>query len=977
MTTFQNLFDTAKTFVQRVGPQKNGRKPRAHQPPPPFPGPDQVGATESLVDVLALAGDALVLNNGTFIRMLEVAPVDLERGDAGARQHYWAMFAEALKRLKAPLGIQIVVSTRPQNITPYLQRWDEKAHEWQALAERSDDPIDEARRSRMARGALETSAFLMAAHEQLQAMQQRYLVVITHNPFPEAHTAKAQARVLEDEIVADALEKLDEKVQVVRAALGDIGLPIFNLGVAEMCRALWEHYHHSPSLLGSSASPRLTLRDSTHDLTSGQRANLNLCPAPDEFLRAARDPERLADLLAPSLIEEQTDHIRVGEVIARGYLIHDFDPRTPVDVGLLLSFQADMTHALYLIAADPVTIRQQFKEKETELKASAVTDARRGAVTNWGQQAAINSLESARAEMETALQAPYFLHWHCLIWANDLQTLEKRCQQFETLLKVRDLRFYPATRRHLSLLQSTRPVSRMTYQLKPRNMSADSLGSFFPFSRREYFDPQGWHFGVHRGSGLLVCLEPFEDGRTNASQLILGTPGGGKSVYLKQTIETLLALGHRVFVIDPEREYLRMAVDFHAPYVELGKRSEARRLMIDPTREDAFTAGLLELGELYESLAAQSLNDRQISHLAQVYQATMAHAGIFLDRPETWKRPAPLLSDVLENLPFESDSEACELTRVLSYADALNGGNVMNIMDVSLKSENPWSASAESLAAFVEAILGHRLDSPMFNALVECYQATMHKWGVRADDPSTWEPDRTPTLSALVDTLTADRNPHSHELAEVLRQYAYGLYADLFNHQTTVDVGSAQLVVFGMRSLRENVERSLAPVFAWQVLRLVWKEIVANSESRQPTHLIVDEAWYLLEQPGAAQRLERMARSFRKYLAALYIATQDANKLVLSPEARAIAEIARIKLFFKQETESAVRAMGELFKLSLSEQADLLRVGKGEGLLLFGNELHLPLYVAVNPLRLGRLSTNSEQQQAVARASGRRSRPIV
>jgi hypothetical protein len=61
-----------------------------------------------------------------------------------------------------------------------------------------------------------------------------------------------------------------------------------------------------------------------------------------------------------------------------------------------------------------------------------------------------------------------------------------------------------------------------------------------------------------------------------------------------------------------------------------------------------------------------------------------------------------------------------------------------------------------------------------------------------------------------------------------------------------------------MRSLRENVERNLAPVFAWQVLRLVWNQIVANSGSGQPTHLIIDEAWYLLEQPGAAIRLERM-----------------------------------------------------------------------------------------------------------------------
>jgi type IV secretory pathway VirB4 component len=253
----------------------------------------------------------------------------------------------------------------------------------------------------------------------------------------------------------------------------------------------------------------------------------------------------------------------------------------------------------------------------------------------------------------------------------------------------------------------------------------------------------------------------------------------------------------------------------------------------------------------------------------------------------------------------------------------------------------------------------------------------MEKWGFSAADPSTWKnKHRAPTLSALVDTLASDRNPRSHELAAVLQQYAYGLYADLFNHATTVDVSQSQFVVFGMRSLRENVEKSLAPVFAWQVLRLVWNEVVAGGAS-QPIHLFIDEAWYLLEQPGAAQRLERMARSFRKYNAALHLATQDANRLVASPEARVIAEIGRVKMLFGQESESAVRALGDIFGLSQPEQADLLRVGKGEGLLLLGNDLRLPLYVAVNPLRLGRLSTNREQQQAVARASGRKAQPVL
>jgi hypothetical protein len=78
----------------------------------------------------------------------------------------------------------------------------------------------------------------------------------------------------------------------------------------------------------------------------------------------------------------------------------------------------------------------------------------------------------------------------------------------------------------------------------------------------------------------------------------------------------------------------------------------------------------------------------------------------------------------------------------------------------------------------------------------------------------------------------------------------------------------------------------------------------------------------------------------------------------------------RIKVLFKQESEAAAKALG-VFGLTEGEQASLMRLGKGEAWLSFGHETHLPLYVAVNPLRLKRLSSNSEQMQAIARASGR------
>jgi hypothetical protein len=151
----------------------------------PFASPDKVEDTAQLVGVLALIGPAVVLENGTFVRMLEVAPVDLERGDRSVKESYWAAFAQALRRLRAPAAWQIVITSRPQDTSAYRERWSAAERDWQALAERTAEPDVQARRQRLARSARETAAFLTALGESLGPMQQRYLIVITHNPFAE------------------------------------------------------------------------------------------------------------------------------------------------------------------------------------------------------------------------------------------------------------------------------------------------------------------------------------------------------------------------------------------------------------------------------------------------------------------------------------------------------------------------------------------------------------------------------------------------------------------------------------------------------------------------------------------------------------------------------------------------------------------------------------------------------------------------
>ncbi|MEP7357776.1 MAG: hypothetical protein ABI847_11085, partial [Anaerolineales bacterium] len=295
---------------------------------------------------MAFVGEAVVLDNGSFVRGVEVAPVDLERGDPAARQQFWGLFAAALRRLRAPLGVQLVIVTQPQDLQGYLERWRAAAEDWQHRAESTAESHTKARRRRMQASAEETVAFLTAAHEQLSPMQQRYIVVIAHNPFPEAISGKSREKVLSEQIVKAALEQLQEYVQIVSTALAEIGLHLHPLSPASLCQAVWNHYHHPLSILGAATGPATALPSNGDAPPWQPRPHVNQCPTSVELDEAAREPDKLADLLAPALIEEHEHYVRVGDVVARGYLLYDFDPRAPVDLASIVALPIDTTHTL-------------------------------------------------------------------------------------------------------------------------------------------------------------------------------------------------------------------------------------------------------------------------------------------------------------------------------------------------------------------------------------------------------------------------------------------------------------------------------------------------------------------------------------------------------------------------------------------------------------------------------------------------------
>jgi hypothetical protein len=95
----------------------------------------------------------------------------------------------------------------------------------------------------------------------------------------------------------------------------------------------------------------------------------------------------------------------------------------------------------------------------------------------------------------------------------------------------------------------------MVLKQKPRNMTAQSLGTFFWPAQRRYMDNEGIYLGIDQATQLPIRVDPFGEYKEKTPTfLALGRPGAGKSVWLRTMMLSALVAGNNVMAVDIEGE---------------------------------------------------------------------------------------------------------------------------------------------------------------------------------------------------------------------------------------------------------------------------------------------------------------------------------------------------------------------------------------------------------------------------------------
>ncbi|MCL5797189.1 MAG: ATP-binding protein [Patescibacteria group bacterium] len=394
------------------------------------------------------------------------------------------------------------------------------------------------------------------------------------------------------------------------------------------------------------------------------------------------------DIIAPSLVEVDFDHVRVNNSYYRTLFVAGY-PRFVSANWLhpLLSFDHSLFISMYIYPTESKVILEDLKRKIAEMEATIQADMKRGKVVDPSVQVALDDALALQAQLAKGAERFFQFSLYITIPSESVEELNRISKEVEST--IGSLLIIP---KHATLAQedgfkSTLPLSKDRLDIT-RNMDTTSLATTFPFTTASLTANTGILYGINEHDGSLVIFDRFS--LENSNSVVFGKSGGGKSFLVKLETMRHLMFGTDVFVIDPEGEYTEMTRAMNGDLIDFSFNS--------PIKINPFDlSGIVEEGENELGLKILSLHALMRVIMGEISPAedaildralvmTYKQKGITPD-PATQRNDPPLIEDLYKVLLGMEEESAKRLAERLekfvkgSLAGIFNQKSNLNIQN--------------------------------------------------------------------------------------------------------------------------------------------------------------------------------------------------------------------------------------------------------------------------------------------------------
>ena len=370
----------------------------------------------------------------------------------------------------------------------------------------------------------------------------------------------------------------------------------------------------------------------------------------------------LRDLIAPSSLEFQVDHFRLGTKYGRTLYVYGY-PRE-IYTGWLsnvINMDEVLDISMFIYPVDTQVVMQNLRKKVTQLEASMTINHEKGKTRDPGLEAALADAEELRDELQIGRQKFFRYGLYITLYADSMDELTFVQNKIETLFGQHLVFSKVASSQQEQGLNSTVPHMMDQLQIR-RNMNTGAISTSFPFTSADLTQEKGILYGINMHNNGLVIFDRFS--LENANMVVFAKSGAGKSFTVKLEAIRSMMTGADVLIIDPENEYQKLSDAVGGSYIRLSLSSDVRvnpfdlpKVVDTEDADDALRANLVTLHGLLRLMlggaTAQNVNvtlsPEEEADLDQALIDTYARLGITSD-PLTHHSIPPTMADLYDTL---------------------------------------------------------------------------------------------------------------------------------------------------------------------------------------------------------------------------------------------------------------------------------------------------------------------------------------
>jgi type IV secretory pathway VirB4 component len=370
----------------------------------------------------------------------------------------------------------------------------------------------------------------------------------------------------------------------------------------------------------------------------------------------------IPDIIAPSSVEVDFGHIRVGEKYYKTLFVVGY-PRFVSANWLepVIDFDHSMNISMFIYPALSADVLSDLRRKIAEMEATMSSQAEKGLEFDPKVKASLEDALSVQEELAKGMERFFQFSLYITLSSDNVKDLNEAAKRL--IITLNSILIMPRT----STLQmedgfkSTIPIGQDKLFMV-RNMDTTSLASTFPFTSAMLAQDKGIMYGINQMNGSLIIFDRFS--LENGNEVVFGKSGSGKSYLIKLETMRQFMFGTEVIIVDPEGEYGNLTKAMGGEEVDF---TPSAAIKINPFDLSGFyEEGENELGLKILSLHALLkivMGNLDASHDAILDRAlveTYRLKGITTD-PSTQKNQPPIMEDLYKVLLGMEESQSKEL----------------------------------------------------------------------------------------------------------------------------------------------------------------------------------------------------------------------------------------------------------------------------------------------------------------------------